>query len=329
LFVALCRSIGIPARPVVGRWATSEADDWHCWAEFYLPGYGWVPVDPTMGDQTGEREGNFGHLDNKRLTLNKTYNVVLHPRPYFFAPEVGFLQTLFWEYHGGSGVIHCDLEYSVTLIAGSGGPGNSEGLPIVTNCTFSNNAAEKGGGMYNDYNAGARVTSCIFWANIPDQMYTSGGTSQIAYSDVQGGWPGKANIDIDPLFAEAANGDYHLKSEAGRWDANSQSWVIDEVTSPCVDAGDPNSDWAAELWPHGRRINMGALGGTPEASMSEFGLGNPADFNNDDIVDGKDLLGLADMWLAQKNLCAEDINRNGLVNFSDFGQFALSWLWQQ
>jgi hypothetical protein len=66
----------------------------------------------------------------------------------------------------------------------------------------------------------------------------------------------------------ADNGDYHLKSQAGRWDPKSQTWVLDELTSPCIDAGDPASDWTAELWPHGERINMGAFGGTPQASMS-------------------------------------------------------------
>ncbi len=43
---------------------------------------------------------------------------------------------------------------------------------------------------------------------------------------------------------------------------------MDDVTSPCIDAGDPNSDWTGETWPHGGRINMGAYGGTREASMS-------------------------------------------------------------
>ena len=63
-------------------------------------------------------------------------------------------------------------------------------------------------------------------------------------------------------------GDYHLQSQAGRWDPNSASWVQDEVTSPCIDAGDPNLDVGAEVWPHGGRINMGAYGGTAQASMS-------------------------------------------------------------
>ena len=51
--------------------------------------------------------------------------------------------------------------------------------------------------------------------------------------------------------------------------ADMQTWVQDEVTSPCIDAGGPDSDWAAESSPNGRRINMGAYGGTDEASQSQ------------------------------------------------------------
>jgi L-ascorbate metabolism protein UlaG (beta-lactamase superfamily) len=64
------------------------------------------------------------------------------------------------------------------------------------------------------------------------------------------------------------DGDYHLKSQAGRWDPASQSWVKDDVTSPCIDAGDPNSPVGQEPEPNGGRINMGAYGGTKEASKS-------------------------------------------------------------
>lgn len=51
-----------------------------------------------------------------------------------------------------------------------------------------------------------------------------------------------------------------------------QSWIQDDVTSPCIDAGDPNSDWSAELSHHGERINLGVYGGTSHASKS-FGNG--------------------------------------------------------
>ncbi len=52
VFIALCRAAGIPAREVFGiRQGKKSGQDittWqHCWAEFYLPGYDWVPVDPA------------------------------------------------------------------------------------------------------------------------------------------------------------------------------------------------------------------------------------------------------------------------------------------
>ena len=97
-------------------------------------------------------------------------------------------------------------------------------------------------------------------------------------------------------------GDYHLKSQAGRWDPNSQSWVIDDVTSPCIDAGDPNSPVALEPFPNGGIINMGAYGGTAEASKSYFGqplceMGIAGDTNGDCKVDFKDLVILPNHWL--------------------------------
>jgi len=98
------------------------------------------------------------------------------------------------------------------------------------------------------------------------------------------------NIDVDPLFADNGrwtdvndpdivvepndpnavwvDGDYHLKSEAGRWNPNSESWVVDDVTSPCIDVGNPNSLVGDEPVPNGGVINMGAYGGRLEASMS-------------------------------------------------------------
>jgi hypothetical protein len=48
----------------------------------------------------------------------------------------------------------------------------------------------------------------------------------------------------------------------------SESWVVDETTSPCINAGDPDSFVGDEPASHGDRINMGAFGGTPEASKS-------------------------------------------------------------
>ncbi|MHC4184627.1 MAG: LamG domain-containing protein, partial [Planctomycetota bacterium] len=100
-----------------------------------------------------------------------------------------------------------------------------------------------------------------------------------------------------PLFANAAGGDYHLKSERGRYWPEHDVWVLDDVTSPCVDGGDPNVNPSGEPMPNGGRINMGAYGGTAYASMSEWPI--PEDNNRDGLVNWIDFAMLADKWLQQ------------------------------
>lgn len=103
LFIALARARGIPARPVVGYWAVSGIDQTHVWAEFYLEGLGWIPVDPTIGQHSlKDQEYYFGNMDNKRVILNKGFNIQLNPPgpDNYIAP---FLQVPLWWYWGSSG----------------------------------------------------------------------------------------------------------------------------------------------------------------------------------------------------------------------------------
>lgn len=215
-----------------------------------------------------------------------------------------------------------------------GGMWNSYSKPVLNNCTFVGNYVQHGGsgyGLKNVDSSKATLTNCIFWGNglTENQQISSDPTGVIInYSCVQG-WTGSlggsGNIDDDPCFGDTSSDDYHLKSGAGRWDANSESWVQDDVNSPCIDAGDTNSDWTAELWPHGKRINMGAYGGTPQASMSLSDAGNIADLNTDDFVGYRDMMLFTDKWLFEAVLLAEDLDRSGFVNFIDFAIFANNW----
>ena len=140
----------------------------------------------------------------------------------------------------------------------------------------------------------ATVINCIIWncpqpVTLADSSNTEiedrGSHITVKYSDIEGGedgisvsgsqstvtW-GQGNINTDPKFAAAGTGDYHLKSEAGRWDESGENWVLDNITSPCIDAGDPNSPVAFEPYPNGAIINMGAYGGKDEAGKSPSGL---------------------------------------------------------
>jgi hypothetical protein len=72
-------------------------------------------------------------------------------------------------------------------------------------------------------------------------------------------------------------------------------WVLDDVTSPCIDGGDPNDDASAERMPNGGRVNMGAYGGSAYASMSE--CFSEADTNCDGVVNMLDFAVMADKWL--------------------------------
>jgi hypothetical protein len=180
--------------------------------------------------------------------------------------------------------------------------------PTLTNCTFSGNSAKHGGGMANWDNCHPMLTNCIFWGNTGSQIHNGGGCSTtVSYSDVQGGWSGEANMDADPCFTDPENDNYYLKSQAARWDSESQTWVHDDITSPCIDAGDPMSPIGWESFPNGGFVNMGAYGGTPKASKSYFG--EPVcetivagDINGDGEVDRADLEIMALHWTDEEPL---------------------------
>lgn len=98
IYVALARAAGVPAREVfgirMGKNAVQDISTWqHCWAEFYLPGYGWVPVDPAdvrkmmlvekleLSDaKTKEYRSYFwGGVDAYRIKLSEGRDLVLNP----------------------------------------------------------------------------------------------------------------------------------------------------------------------------------------------------------------------------------------------------------
>ncbi|MFH1716021.1 MAG: right-handed parallel beta-helix repeat-containing protein [Planctomycetota bacterium] len=232
----------------------------------------------------------------------------------------------------GGGLFGCVKIYNNTIvgnIANERGGGLSQCPGYVNNNVIAFNKATISGGIYgasiNSYNA--------FWSNEGGNFGggTAAGPGDIIANPlfaIDGYWdPNGTDDESDDFWVD---GDYHVKSEAGRWSPTERKWVNESVTSLCIDAGDPNSYWTAELWPHGRRTNTGAYGGTPEASMSMSTAGNPADLNPDvsdanDWVDYSDLALFTDKWLSEDAPLAEDLDRDGAVNFVDFAILADNW----
>ena len=161
--------------------------------------------------------------------------------------------------------------------------------PTIHNVTVAGN--EFGISAY----AGASpdIKNCILWGNRAGDLFGC----RARYSCVERGSDGPANITDDPLFADAENGDYHLLSSEGRYVLASGLWSFDDRTSPCVDAGSPATDFSGERMPNGACINMGAFGGTREASMSDWPL--VGDVNHDRIVDFRDLAIVEGQWLME------------------------------
>ena len=127
--------------------------------------------------------------------------------------------------HGGG--IYCAFGAHPTfvncLIRGNTAPhgsaaylANPSALTLI-NCTITGNKAALGT-LAGDPGTAATITNSILWHNEPPINTTYAAT--IRFSNVEGGYPGEGNVDVDPMFMELADGALGLRSG-----------------SPCIDAG--------------------------------------------------------------------------------------------
>jgi len=199
---------------------------------------------------------------------------------------------------------------------------DSPEFPVISNNIITNNGNY---GIYEDY-AGvdliaATVTYNSFYNNIPgdyhdhtQNVYT--GADEINQHVDNGSCVVDHNIDGDPLFIGGNPFDFHLQE-----------------ASPCIDAGDPASDCSKESEPNGGRINIGAFGGTSEATTSDF---CECDLNHDGRCDMQDWLLFGEDWGRTDcgtppgngnppNDCECDLNLDGRCDMQDWLLFGEDW----
>ena len=86
VFIGYCRALGIPARFSIGfplpvGQGTGEVKGYHCWAEFFTPETGWVPVDASEAAKDPKRRAYFfGAHDENRVEFSRGRDLTLAPR---------------------------------------------------------------------------------------------------------------------------------------------------------------------------------------------------------------------------------------------------------
>ena len=118
--------------------------------------------------------------------------------------------------------------------------------PTITHCTIADNssAAMYGSIILCQTVSSPTITNCIVWMNAPGDPILEAATATlvVSHSNVQGGWPGTGNVNVDPRFAGGE--DYHLTEG-----------------SPCIDAGTDAgvlADMDGGLRPQGTGFDIGA-----------------------------------------------------------------------
>jgi len=129
---------------------------------------------------------------------------------------------------------------------------------IVNNAIVGNVADSAGGAISCQFNLSLFVFNTILRENSADYFaeiyFDTSSSAVLKYSNIQGGWEGEGNVDIEPIFRDPENSDFHLMATN----------CDDPYDSPCIDMGHPDildslidCDWGLGE----ERSDMGAYGG--------------------------------------------------------------------
>ena len=116
LFISMARSQGIPARfeigfPLPADKASGEIPGYHCWADFFEPEHGWVPVDISEAWKHQEKRAYFfGAHDANRVEFSRGRDLVLKP-----AQEGAALNYFVYPYVEVAGKEHANVSLAFSF----------------------------------------------------------------------------------------------------------------------------------------------------------------------------------------------------------------------
>ncbi|MEE9555118.1 MAG: right-handed parallel beta-helix repeat-containing protein [candidate division Zixibacteria bacterium] len=141
---------------------------------------------------------------------------------------------------------------------------------FINNTVSFNSAGDFGGAVYSQNSNPTFINSILYFNqdSTGNEIWTENSYVAVYFSDIQGGWQGQGNIDIDPMFRDNENGDFHLMS----------TMCGDSYDSPAIDAGDSSI--------FDNYLNCDAGLGTERSDLGAYGgQGTPTTDINDPVED--------------------------------------------
>ncbi|MEE8458731.1 MAG: choice-of-anchor Q domain-containing protein [Phycisphaerales bacterium] len=193
---------------------------------------------------------------------------------------------------------------------GAAGISAGSGELVAFNCTIvGNTALTTAGGLAAGF--ATSLQNCILWANTPDQIISDKiFPLTTLFCNIQDGWPGGSNTNVDPMFINEPIGDLRL-----------------QPGSPCIDAGlcvplpsdaadlDSDGDFA-ETFPQDIDAADRIVSTAIDLGAYEYQgpFGRPGDVNRDGLVGITDFLSLLAAW---GPCCPGDLNVDGVIDATD------------
>lgn len=235
------------------------------------------------------------------------------------------------EFQGAALVVNSLFTSNLGLEHGGAIAAAGAGLSVYSS-TFSSNIAitfgpSAGGAIWADSAGPVTITNSILWGDAVGEIFDEGDEVEVTYSDVQGGFPGTGNKDVNPQFA--GPGDYHLT--ASSVECIDAGHNIPEVQHDDFDVNDNNNlgEYAPDL-DLNLRIRQGAHDGCPAAGVVDMGAyefdpcrADCAAGGPDGVVDVVDFLRLLQSWGEPCMFC--DIEPPEGVDVVDFLALLMAW----